>query len=351
MPFSISHEDGGKWKVVNSETNDIKGEHDSEEDAKKQLAALYANVEDVKKMQQFIPITKVDKERREVWGWAALEQPDNANEILDYASSKPLFDAWSNAAQKRSGGKSMGNLRSMHHPNAAGKIIDFRADDVSKGFYVGAKIVDDNEWHKVEEGVYTGFSVGGSYLRRWPDGKQAGLIRYTAKPAELSLVDAPCIPGATFQMIKSDGTIDLVPFREDGSNSAGLVVTWDEEELEKAITSPVQSPEPMVPEHIKGNLNYSANVTHMPPQVKTLEIAATNANPTNIPTSEQLTAATAAMKDLCDMVKSMIGTMPATIQKAIQVELDRVIEEPMQKSETVPPSGTPYVKPLKVERK
>ena len=153
----------------------------------------------------FIPIQKINTERHEIYGWAAIEEVDNSDEILDYVSSKPLFMDWSNKAQKRSGGKSLGNVRSMHQNVAAGKLIALTADDVNKGFYVGAKIIDDNEWNKVEQGVYTGFSVGGSYTKRWSDFQNPGKIRYTAKPAELSIVDSPCIPSATFQMVKADG--------------------------------------------------------------------------------------------------------------------------------------------------
>ena len=175
-------------------------------------------------LNMFIPITKINAERREVWGWGAIEEPDNSDEILDYMSSKPLFMDWSNKAQKRSGGKSFGNVRSMHQNVAAGKLIALKADDVNKGFYVGAKIVDDNEWKKVEQGVYTGFSIGGSYAKRWSDFQNPGKIRYTAKPAELSIVDSPCIPSATFQMVKADGVTVTRSFSPtEGKNIISVV--------------------------------------------------------------------------------------------------------------------------------
>jgi len=173
----------------------------------------------------FIPIQKVDLERREVWGWAAVEEPDNSDEVMDYVSSKPHWMEWSQRAQKRSGGKSLGNLRAMHQNVAAGKLIDLRADDMRRGFYIGAKIVDDNEWNKVTQGVYTGFSVGGSYLKRWMDYRDQGKTRYTAKPTEVSIVDAPCIPSATFEIVKGDGLVEIRHFSPtDGEN----VLKWDE---------------------------------------------------------------------------------------------------------------------------
>lgn len=231
MPFSVEQRDD-KWAVINSETGDVKGEHDSEAEANEQLKALYANVEDVQKMESniFIPITKVDAERREVWGWGAVEERDNSDEIMDYASSKPFWMEWSQKAQKRSGGKSMGNLRAMHQPIAAGKLIDLRADDSRKGFFLGARIVDDNEWKKVEAGVYTGFSVGGSYARRWMDYSEPGLTRYTAKPSEVSIVDSPCIPSATFEIIKADG----VERRHFNPGNGSNMLKWEEgDDMEK----------------------------------------------------------------------------------------------------------------------
>ena len=41
MPYAI-RKSGSKWKVVNSETGDVKGTHDSEEKAEKQLRLLNA---------------------------------------------------------------------------------------------------------------------------------------------------------------------------------------------------------------------------------------------------------------------------------------------------------------------
>ena len=80
---------------------------------------------------------------------------------------------------------------------------------------VAAKIVDDNEWKKVLEGVYTGFSIGGRYTRKWPDilgGKMVN--RYTAAPSEVSIVDQPCVSAAKFFTVhKADGTDVQVAFK------------------------------------------------------------------------------------------------------------------------------------------
>jgi len=165
---------------------------------------------EIKDQVLFIPIQKVDMVKREVWGRGAHEILDGADEIMDYASSKPLFQKWSEDAYRRSGGKSKGNLRAMHKTIAAGKLIDINFNDQDKAIDIGAFVADDEEWGKVMQGVYTGFSVGGSYAKRWFD--PGGGIRYTAKPSEISLVDAPCIQTAVFQLIKEDGTTELRKF-------------------------------------------------------------------------------------------------------------------------------------------
>ncbi|RJR09987.1 hypothetical protein C4588_04160 [Candidatus Parcubacteria bacterium] len=160
-----------------------------------------------KSMHYFMPLVKVDIAKREVWGIAAIEEPDQSGEIMDYSRSKPHFIAWSESIRKASKGKSLGNVRDSHTTKAIGKVIVLEPNDELKAFRVGVKVVDDNGWEKVIDGVYTGFSIGGKYGDRWPDPIHKGLIRYEAIPTELSLVDVPCIPGATFEVIKADGVV------------------------------------------------------------------------------------------------------------------------------------------------
>jgi len=179
---------------------------------------------DTNNLNVFIPIAKVDQTRREVWGWAAEEAPDKSKEIMDYEASKPHFLAWSEAIAKATDGKSAGNLRAMHEPIAAGKIVHFEPRDDVKKFWVGAKVIDDNEWKKVEEGVYTGFSVGGSYGKRWNDPANPELRRYEARPSEISLVDNPCMYGATFEVVKAEGAVEMRKF-VGGEDTLAKMVT------------------------------------------------------------------------------------------------------------------------------
>ncbi|WP_423396032.1 hypothetical protein [Burkholderia sp. LMG 21824] len=157
----------------------------------------------------FVPLTKVDVEKRLVYGTLAAEEIDRSGEVLDYASSKPHFAAWSGDIAKATDGKSVGNLRAMHGKVAAGKFTDLQFDDEHRRIEAVAKVVDDTEWNKVLEGVYTGFSIGGKYGKTWDD---QGHRRYEAIPAEGSLVDYPCIPSATFKVVKSDGSEEMRKF-------------------------------------------------------------------------------------------------------------------------------------------
>ena len=155
-----------------------------------------------------IPLLKVDTVQRLVYG-RIDETPDRAGEVFDYASSKPHFEKWSGDLSKATDGKSAGNLRAMHGKIAAGLFKSVTCDDATKSVELCAHVVDDAEWAKVEAGVYTGFSPGGKYAKRWKDGAHQ---RYTALPNEISLVDLPCIPSATFTMVKGEGLEEQVAF-------------------------------------------------------------------------------------------------------------------------------------------
>lgn len=159
-----------------------------------------------------LPLTKVDAANRLVYGLATAETPDRAGEVCDYASTKPLYEKWSGSIAKATDGRSLGNLRAMHGKVAAGKVTQIAFNDDARQIEICAKVVGDAEWRKVEEGVYTGFSQGGAYAKRWRG--EDGLMRYTADPSEVSLVDLPCLPSATFQVLKADGAAETRAFAE-----------------------------------------------------------------------------------------------------------------------------------------
>jgi hypothetical protein len=159
-----------------------------------------------------IPLTKIDVERRLIFGRAVQEVPDKSGEILDYATAKPAFQAWSKGFEDATGGLSKGNLRVMHKKDGvAGKLVDLTYNDGEKAIDICAKVVDDVEWAKCLEGVYTGLSVGGSYAHRWKDGEHT---RYTPRVAEVSLVDSPCIPTCRIiDLVKADGMTGQLELR------------------------------------------------------------------------------------------------------------------------------------------
>ena len=121
----------------------------------------------------YIPIEKIDDEKRMVYGWGSTPTKDTQGDIvLVSAIEKALPDylVW-------------GNVREMHRPSAVGVVKDSKTND--GGWYVGVKIVDDAAWIKVKEGVYKGFSLGGSELARKGDTITELSI------TELSIVDRP----------------------------------------------------------------------------------------------------------------------------------------------------------------
>ncbi|MBS0200296.1 MAG: hypothetical protein JSR70_07570 [Proteobacteria bacterium] len=94
----------------------------------------------------------------------------------------------------------------MHGKVAAGKVTDLVFDDDAKAIKISGVVVDLAERAKMASGVYTGVSIGGSYVgKQWPDDVVKGAMRYTANPSEISIVDNPCNGSAHFTVVKADG--------------------------------------------------------------------------------------------------------------------------------------------------
>lgn len=97
-----------------------------------------------------VPITRVDKETREVEGYAYV------NEVVPGEGGLRLTRKAMQAATEDY--MQWAAIREMHQPSAVGKALEARWDE--KGLIIRAKIVDDKAWEKVEEGVYKAYSVG-----------------------------------------------------------------------------------------------------------------------------------------------------------------------------------------------
>jgi hypothetical protein len=178
-----------------------------------------------KTFRKFIPFSKVDAAQRQVWGIVTAEVPDKDDEVCDYLGSKPYYQAVIDEMTKATEGKNFFPLRAMHQLVAAGKCVGFEFRDSDKEIFMGFKVVDDEEWKKVDEGVYTGFSQGGSIVGDMkPDPVFKGCMRYVADPSEVSLVDNPCLGVAHFTYVKTDGTVEM---RKIQKMEVGAVVPAD----------------------------------------------------------------------------------------------------------------------------
>ena len=152
-----------------------------------------------------MPFTKVDKEKRTVTGLATTEAIDKQNEQVSYDASKEAFGAWS------------GNIREMHSPNAVGKAVSWTPDDEKRGIKVEAYISKGAEdtWQKILDGTLKAFSIGGQtvskvqqIIKDEASGGQRHVTKITKyKLTELSLVDNPANPEASFELVKMENGI------------------------------------------------------------------------------------------------------------------------------------------------
>jgi uncharacterized protein YoxC len=168
-----------------------------------------------------MPLTKVDKEKRIVSGFASLDNLDKQDDIVTTEASMAAF------------AKFRGNIREMHQPSAVGKMVSFKEekyfDTESKKFYKGVFVSAyiskgaQDAWEKVLDGTYTGFSIGGR-MNKWDDAydeKADKTIRVIKEYdlIELSLVDSPANQFANIVSVEKVDGVDTLT-----GSSANLVV-------------------------------------------------------------------------------------------------------------------------------
>jgi hypothetical protein len=172
--------------------------------------------------ETYFKLSKVDPFSGIVEGIATAEEVDHDNEVLDYAASKPYFVAWSNSVQRDSRGKSYGNIRFQHDDKRpVGRLIQpLKFDDANKQIKIVAQIDEQEARNLLQTGTMTGFSIGGRFVKKTP--LHNGVTSYVADPCEISIVDRPCLPSATFAVIHSDGTTELRKFAARTDNKAIL---------------------------------------------------------------------------------------------------------------------------------
>jgi hypothetical protein len=159
-----------------------------------------------------MPLTKVDKERRVVSGFASLDNLDKQDDIVTAEASMSAF------------AKFRGNIREMHQPVAVGKMVNFKEDKYFdpetkkfyKGVFVSAYVSKgaQDTWEKVLDGTLTGFSIGGK-MNKWDDAydeKSDKTIRVIKDYdlVELSLVDSPANQFANIVSVEKIDGVDVV---------------------------------------------------------------------------------------------------------------------------------------------
>lgn len=157
-----------------------------------------------------MPVTKVDVERRTVYGFATLDNLDKQNDIVPLDASIKAFE------------KFRGNIREQHDPKkAVGKMISFKPENiydkgtgkVYSGVFVSAYISRgaQDTWEKVLDGTLSGFSIGGSLkeTRNVYDEELGKMIRVVDdyEMIELSLVDTPANPLANVTIVHKVGGV------------------------------------------------------------------------------------------------------------------------------------------------
>lgn len=150
--------------------------------------------------QFFMPLSKIDEDKRIVYGYASTPTKDSDGEIVTLDAIKDALPGYMEYA----------NVREMHALKAVGVTEEANIDD--KGLFISAKIIDDDAWKKCREGVYKGFSIGGKKLSK------TGNKITEIEMSEISVVDRPSNPDARFELAKSAKTIETV------ENAAGYLI-------------------------------------------------------------------------------------------------------------------------------
>jgi hypothetical protein len=159
-------------------------------------------------LRLYVPFTKreaQDDGSVVVSGIATAEEIDKQGEVVSYDASRLAFEEWTDAFSRMTDGASLGNIREMHGPVAAGKAIAWEPFDERKAIGLTARIYGDAAV-KVRESVLNGFSIGapGSSvkreIRKIGDKDVPTITAY--RLSEVSVVDNPAAPSATFSVVK-----------------------------------------------------------------------------------------------------------------------------------------------------
>jgi hypothetical protein len=155
------------------------------------MKAVWSN-KDEDKFSLSMSISKVDKARRLVYGWGTVDNPDLQDDVVTAEASQKAF------------AKFRGNVREMHQPIAAGRMVSYKpqqyydedSGEVYDGIFVSTYVSEGAEdtWKKVLDGTLSAFSINGVVNESFQkyDEKTGKMLRYVTDYTmrELSLVDA-----------------------------------------------------------------------------------------------------------------------------------------------------------------
>lgn len=245
VPDYVPEAKRAQWKEVWNSAykraiDDGKSKKKAEESAFAQANAVAGPNSKEKAMpsefKKFVRLTKVDETTHTVLGIVTSEVLDKDDEIADYEASKKAFQVWSNdfITKTTAAGQdpSLGNIRLMHGLEIAGKAtkIDFR--DSEKQIWLETTPVDDRVWKLIKGGFITGYSMGGAYAWTKPEGNGR---RFGPEIAEVSYVDNPCNPDASFAYVKNDKSVEMRKFANPATASDDLRELLQKKEEHAAV--------------------------------------------------------------------------------------------------------------------
>jgi len=174
----------------------------------------------------FLPFSKVEEKGDGsvyVESIATAEVKDHHGEIVLHEGSVAAFKEWTEWADKATGGESIGNIREMHETIGAGKAVKWTVDEAAKSNSLGLLVIDSEAAKKTKARVYAGLSIGGDQVKREIreiNGEKIPVIT-SYRLTEVSLVDKPACPVATFTMVKRLDTKESVMQKATPQLAAG----------------------------------------------------------------------------------------------------------------------------------
>jgi len=203
--------------------------------------------------------------------WVDLLKVDNEQHIIEAIASSPALDGdpgtWQGQVYESDSitpeaiaaalpdYMRWGNVREMHQSKAVGTVLEakvlksFKVDGrtVDNPLWVKIRIVDDEAWKKVKEGVYKGLSIGGRTISATLKKVGGRLVRVITalKMTEISLADRPqnsdaqillwkgfsMDPELLNQLLKAADPTKAVAMLQQLRNDAELAGEMDQAEL------------------------------------------------------------------------------------------------------------------------